>query len=214
MDRSVIRWSHCQKEMLCFSLPEACPACGEEVKGSRLEEAPVILPPPFSNGHKTSCCLLVAPALDSTSRDFDGTSDLHTGISDTTGMVYNYTRSGVRRDQSGWERCVSIPLVRPDMLNLQAEWNRYLVQFSGSPMWDPIWQRFDEESHNCLSFCLCFLNGVLALQSRPALTRDQLTETFILPRIKRASRYTSLCQLLTKEVYLLLDRRDEEVAED
>ncbi|XP_041671007.1 MKRN2 opposite strand protein-like [Cheilinus undulatus] len=85
MDRSVIRLSHCQKEIFCFSVPEECPSCGEELKGSRLQEAPVSLPSPFTNGHKTSCCLLVAPALDNINRDFNGTSDLHTGISNTTG---------------------------------------------------------------------------------------------------------------------------------
>ncbi|KAJ4921360.1 hypothetical protein JOQ06_022804 [Pogonophryne albipinna] len=50
--------------------------------------------------------------------EFDGTSDLHTGISNTEGVVYNYTRAGVVRELSGWERCVSVPLVRPDMFHL------------------------------------------------------------------------------------------------
>ncbi|XP_060897581.1 MKRN2 opposite strand protein-like isoform X1 [Labrus mixtus] len=142
MDRSVIRLSHCQKEIFCFSVPDECPSCGEELKGSRLQEAPVSLPSPFTNGHKTSCCLLVAPAHDNISRDFDGTSDLHTGISNTTGVVYNYTRGGVRREQSGWERCVSVPMVRPDMFHLLAQWDQYLDRFSDGPMWDPAWHRY------------------------------------------------------------------------
>uniref|UniRef100_A0A8C2WRI7 MKRN2 opposite strand protein-like N-terminal domain-containing protein n=1 Tax=Cyclopterus lumpus TaxID=8103 RepID=A0A8C2WRI7_CYCLU len=68
MDLNVIRLSHCQKEIFCFSVPEACPSCGEELRGSRLQEAPVSLPSPLSNGHKTSCCLLVAPAHDNHNR--------------------------------------------------------------------------------------------------------------------------------------------------
>lgn len=102
-------------------------------------------------------------------REFDGTSDLHTGISNTkgraqgsefnlihfgvaslrfmlavcvcVGLVYNYTRDGVRRDVNGWERCVSIPLVRPDMFHLLAQWDQYLDCFSDGPMWDPAWHK-------------------------------------------------------------------------
>lgn len=139
MDLNVIRLSHCQKEIFCFSVPEECPSCGEELRGSRLQEAPVSLPSPLSNAHKTSSCLLVAPAHDNHSREFDGTSDLHTGISNTSGVVYNYTHGGVGRDQTGWERCVSIPLVRPDMFHLLAQWDQYLDRFSDGPMWDPAW---------------------------------------------------------------------------
>ncbi|XP_049431475.1 MKRN2 opposite strand protein-like isoform X3 [Epinephelus fuscoguttatus] len=147
MDVNVIRLSHCQKEIFCFSVPEECPSCGEELRGSRLQEAPVSLPSPFTNGHKTSCCLLVAPAHNNLTRDFDGMSDLHTGISNTSGIVYNYTLGGVGKDQSGWERCISVPLVRPDMFNLLAQWDQYLDRFSVGPMWDPAWHR------NCYSKC-------------------------------------------------------------
>ncbi len=58
------------------------------------------------------------------------------------GVVYNYTRGGVCRDQSGWERCVSVPLVRPDMFHLLAQWDQYLNRFSEGPMWDPAWHRY------------------------------------------------------------------------
>lgn len=57
------------------------------------------------------------------------------------GVVYNYTRGGVRRDQSGWERSISVPLVRPDMFHLLAQWDQYLERFSDGPMWDPAWHR-------------------------------------------------------------------------
>uniref|UniRef100_A0A8C6NPN5 MKRN2 opposite strand protein-like N-terminal domain-containing protein n=1 Tax=Nothobranchius furzeri TaxID=105023 RepID=A0A8C6NPN5_NOTFU len=68
MERSVIRLNHCQKEIFCFSVPKECPSCGEELKGSRLQEAPISVPSPFTNGHKSSCCLLVAPARDNHDR--------------------------------------------------------------------------------------------------------------------------------------------------
>lgn len=58
------------------------------------------------------------------------------------GVVYNYTQEGVRRDVSGWQRCVSIPLVRPDMFHLLAQWDHYLERFSQGPLWDPACQEW------------------------------------------------------------------------
>uniref|UniRef100_A0A3B5MHM0 Uncharacterized protein n=1 Tax=Xiphophorus couchianus TaxID=32473 RepID=A0A3B5MHM0_9TELE len=204
MEQSVIHLSHCQKEIFCFAVPEVCPSCGEELKGRRLQEAPVSLPSPFTDGHKTSCCLLVAPKTFSR-QDFTGTSDLHTGISNTKGVVYNYTQDGVRRDQSGWSRCISIPLVRPDMFHLLAQWDQYLESFSEGPAWDPV---FHEEDHNCFSFCLQFLNGILAMEGRGALSRDDFTRCFILPRMRRVSKYTTLIRHLQDHQYYLTDRQE------
>ncbi|XP_014830734.1 PREDICTED: MKRN2 opposite strand protein isoform X1 [Poecilia mexicana] len=208
MEQSVIHLSHCQKEIFCFAVPEVCPSCGEELKGRRLQEAPVSLPSPFTDGHKTSCCLLVAPAHNNQDRDFTGTSDLHTGISNTKGVVYNYTQDGVRRDQSGWSHCVSVPLVRPDMFHLLAQWDQYLETFSEGPAWDPVWQKFHEEDHNCFSFCLQFLNGVLAMEGRGTLSRDDFTRCFILPRMRRVSKYTTLIRHLQEHQYYLADRQE------
>ncbi|XP_034721852.1 MKRN2 opposite strand protein-like, partial [Etheostoma cragini] len=139
--------------------------------------------------------------------EFDGMSELHTGVSNTSGVVYNYTQGGVVRDQTGWERCVSVPLVRPDMFPLLAQWDRYLDQFSDGPMWDPAWHRFDEQHHNCFSFCLGFINSVLALEGRDSVSRETFTETFILPRMRRLTKYTALCRHLQRHQYYLVDRQ-------
>ncbi|KAF7642953.1 hypothetical protein LDENG_00247590 [Lucifuga dentata] len=207
MDVSVIRVSHCEKEIFCFSVPDVCPGCGAALTGSRLQEAPVSLPSPFSSGHKTRCSLLLS-ATDY-NRLLDGTSDLHTGISNTKGVVYNYTQVGVRREESGWERCISVPLVRPDMFHLLAQWDQYLDRFADGPMWDPAWHRFDEDNHNCFSFCLQFINSVLAAEGRSSLSRDTFTQSFILPRTRRVNKYTTLYRHIQKEQYYMVDRQED-----
>lgn len=68
MDGPLIRLTHCQKEIFCLSVPAECPSCGGALTGSRLQEAPVSLPSPLTNAHKSSCCLLVAPAHDNITR--------------------------------------------------------------------------------------------------------------------------------------------------
>ncbi|KAG7226624.1 hypothetical protein INR49_001794 [Caranx melampygus] len=116
------------------------------------------------------------------------------------GVVYNYTRGGVLRDQSGWERCVSVPLVRPDMFHLLAQWDQYLDHFSDGPMWDPAWHRFDEEHQNCFTYCLHFINSVLAAEGRSSLSRESFTHSFILPRMRRVSKYTTLYDQIQRSV--------------
>ncbi|XP_067101117.1 MKRN2 opposite strand protein [Osmerus mordax] len=214
MEKSVIKFSHCHKDIFCLFVPEECPECGISFSGRRLEEAPISIPNPFSNGHKTPCSFLVAPAQENPSSNFDGGSDLHTGITDTNGVVYNYTKTGVRKDCQGWEKCLSIPLVQPDMYNLIDQWNQYLDKFSQAPMWDTLWQRFDEETHNCYNYTLMFLNCVLGTQGKRPLTKDAFTQSFVLPRIKRASKYTTLCREITKNHFYIVDSPRKETDED
>ncbi|XP_053171646.1 MKRN2 opposite strand protein [Scomber japonicus] len=209
MERPVIRLTHCQKQIFCFSVPDECPSCGDQLTGSRLQEAPVSLPSPLTNAHKTSCCLLITPA-DHTHRDFGGTSDLHTGISNTAGVVYNYTSVGVCRSQAGWEQSVCVPLVRPDMFHLLAQWDQYLHRFSEGPLWDPAWHRFDEDNHNCFSFCLQFVNSVLAAEGRSAMSRETFTQSFILPRMRRVHKYTTLYQHVHRHQYYMEDGQEED----
>ncbi|XP_012688056.2 MKRN2 opposite strand protein isoform X2 [Clupea harengus] len=205
MDKSVLRFSHCNKDIFCFFVPEECPECGISFSGRRLEEAPVSIPNPFSNGHKSPCSFLVAPTDENKLRDFDGGSDLHTGISTSKGVVFNYTKTGVCRDHQGWERCLSIPLVQPDMYNLIDQWDQYLDKFSTAQMWDTVWKSFNEETHNCYNYTLMFINCVSATQGKRALSKDEFTKSFVLPRIKRASKYSTLCREISQNHFYIVD---------
>lgn len=209
MERSIIRLVHYRRQIFCFSVPDTCPCCGEELKGARLADAPVSLPRPLSHAHKSRCSLVIAPAESNPDRDFDGAADLHTGISNTKGVVYNYTCGGVRRDTEGWEEAVVVPLVRPDMFHLLDQWDQYLERFSQSPTWDPHWSRFDEENHNCFSFCLDFVNEVLKLLGHGPQSRESFTQNFILPRMKRLWKYSALYRRLEREGCYAVDPPEE-----
>ncbi|XP_047204584.1 uncharacterized protein LOC124857385 isoform X3 [Girardinichthys multiradiatus] len=119
-------------------------------------------------------------------------------------------KDGVQRDQSGWGHCVSIPLVRPDTFHMLAQWDQYLEQFSEGSTWDPVWHKFHEDDHNCFSFCLQFLNSILAMEGRSLLSREDFTRSFILPRMRRVSKYTTLIRHLQKHQYYMVDRQETE----
>jgi len=53
------------------------------------------------------------------------------------GVVYNYDEEGVHRAETGWEQCISIPLVQPDMFGLLQQWDKLLEEFSAGEDWLP-----------------------------------------------------------------------------
>lgn len=72
---------------------------------------------------------------------------------------------------------------------------------------------FNEENHNCYSYTLMFINCVLAMQSKRALSKDEFTQTFILPRVKRASKYTMLCQEISQNHFFIVDSPNRDTQE-
>ncbi|XP_034775499.2 MKRN2 opposite strand protein-like [Acipenser ruthenus] len=211
MDKAgVIKFRHCGKDIYCFFVPEYCPVCRESLSSRtrRLEEAPVSIPNPFINGHKVTSSFLVKPTKGTFLREYDGSSDLHVGITCTKGVVYNYNEAGVCRDEHGWEQSVSIPLVQPDMYSLINQWDCYLEQFSSTDMWDP--QRYEEHEHNCYTYALTFINCLLATQGKRQLTKSDFTEKFVLPRTRRASRYITLYQEISHKSFYIVDSSQRE----
>jgi len=52
-------------------------------------------------------------------------------------VVYNYNEEGIHRDGTGWEQCISVPLVQPDMFELLQQWDHLLEEFSMREEWLP-----------------------------------------------------------------------------
>ncbi|XP_077581560.1 MKRN2 opposite strand protein [Stigmatopora nigra] len=200
MEPVVLRVRHeCLRDIFCFSLPALCPACHRPLAGGRPHRAPVSVPDPLGDGHGTSCRFLVAW----TGRDSDGVAELHAGISDTSGVVYNYTERGVLRERRGWERCLSFPLLRPDAFHLLAQWDGYLERFSRGPSWDPTRRSFCDDSHNCLTFCVAFVNGVLAAEGGHGdvvVHAGDLTRVTA-PAVRRAREYAALRRHLRRHPF-------------
>lgn len=50
------------------------------------------------------------------------------------------------------------------------------------------------------------------MQSKRALSKDEFTQTFILPRVKRASKFTMLCQEISQNHFYIVDspKRDSQ----
>ncbi|XP_061074825.1 MKRN2 opposite strand, tandem duplicate 1 isoform X2 [Conger conger] len=149
-------------------------------------------------------CIVTMTSMYVYSEDDD--SELHIGITDSKGLVYNYTLAGIRRDDCGWEQCISVPLVQPDRNSLKEQWHRELEQFSSTDSWTS--QRFCEEREfgsRCYGFALSFINHMRAIEGQRLLTRDEFTGKFVLPRIKMASKYIKTYQEVSKHGFYVAD---------
>ncbi|KAM5279668.1 MKRN2 opposite strand protein [Ctenodactylus gundi] len=199
---SLVRFGHCEKVIYAFGVPRGCPLCGRAVGGA-LQDAPVGIPSPFTSAHRERCCFALRPTQGSFLRDYDGKSDLHVGITGTGGSVYNYSAHGVRRDTEGWEQSLSVQLLQPGMLGLQDQWDRYLEDFSASGAWQP--HRYEQNSHNCYSYALTFINCVLAAEGRGPLDKHAFTEKYVVPRTRLASKYIVLYRAVAQHGFYAAD---------
>ncbi|XP_032064720.1 MKRN2 opposite strand protein isoform X2 [Thamnophis elegans] len=136
-------------------------------------------------------------------RDYDGDSDLHVGITNTNGLVYNYNETGITIAEYGWEQCVSIPLVQPDMYGLLNQWDTYLGQFSATDIWLP--HRYEECFHNCYTYALTFINCVLSAQKQQQMNKNEFAEKFVIPRTRKASKYITIYKEICKNGFYVVD---------
>ncbi|XP_016340082.1 MKRN2 opposite strand, tandem duplicate 1 [Sinocyclocheilus anshuiensis] len=204
MERTVIKYRHCGRNIHRFSAPDAscspraddsqrsCPICHHTLAFGLLD-APVALTCPIRNGHTVPCAFLIGSMHGPSHLGEWHDTEIHVGLSNSEGLVYNYTLSGVRRDVRGWEQCVCIQLCPPWRDELRESWDRELEQFSALPEW--VSERFDEEREFgscCYGFALTFINHMRSLDGKASLSRDQFTGSHILPRMKTVSLYINI----------------------
>ncbi|XP_069062747.1 MKRN2 opposite strand protein isoform X1 [Pleurodeles waltl] len=205
LEQGIIMLRHCEKDIYCASVPDSCPVCGQSaVASQRLEDAPVRIPSPFVNGHREKFSFLLKPTEGTFLRGYDGMSDLHVGITNSKGIVYNYNQAGVQREEWGWEQCVGVPLLQPDEYGLINLWDKYLEDFSTAETWLP--HRYEEYQHNCYTYALAFVNCMLAAQGkRQKLSKNEFTEQFVLSRTRRASKYITIYQAILHDNFYIID---------
>ncbi|KAF4107214.1 MKRN2 opposite strand, tandem duplicate 1 [Onychostoma macrolepis] len=203
MEETLIRYTHCGRSVYGFSCSERqCPVCHQSLSFGLLD-APVALPCPFRSGHTVPCAFLIASAHGPAHLGEWHDSEIHVGLSDSEGLVYNYTLSGVRRDERGWERCVCVQLWTQER---RESWDRELEQFSSLPQWAS--ERFAEEREFgscCYGFALTFINHMRSLDGKQSLSRDQFTGSHVLPRMKTVSLYVSIYHAILQHGFYIAD---------
>lgn len=59
--KALIKFNHCEKYIYSFSVPQCCPLCQQDLGSRKLEDAPVSIANPFTNGHQEKCSFHLRP---------------------------------------------------------------------------------------------------------------------------------------------------------
>ena len=185
-------FQHCDrdKNLLCFTVPLTCPLCAEDLTRSRLRIPPYIIEAPFNAAEYSPCCLVIKPTVGHFLSDFTDNSNLHIGLTDSEGKVHEFDERGVSVGDESWTHCLSVKLLN-DYDQLQNEWDQCFIKIIDDRLWKK--ENYDENSHNCYDFVLCFLRRVgLDRQYSCLIDKSIFCKKMIVPVTLRAGKYISL----------------------
>lgn len=201
-------FQHCDKDknILCFMVPVICPLCGADMTKSQLRIPPYIVDSPFTDARHTSSSLVIKPTMGHFLYDFDNGSNLHIGVTDSNGCVYEFDERGVTIGDNRWGHCLSLnTFVSNYRETFEEEWDKTLQEFAKDVRWRK--ERYDQNLHNCYDFVLEFLNYFGLAEQFPCLRdRSLFCKEMILPVTVKAGKYISLyreldkCEIVIKEI--------------
>ncbi len=119
-DPGIICYQHCGPKVFCMTLPQICPCCNESIESKKLKLPPFRLPYPFVEPRP--CSIILKPTQgdflkykigspfyqiqtytianihnDFFYSDYYNFSDLHIGVTTSTGVIVEYDKNGIRR---------------------------------------------------------------------------------------------------------------------
>lgn len=196
----IVCFQHCQTDasLLCLSLPPTCPLCEGDVYSTPMKVPPFRLPSPFLHSCEARYCVVLKPTHGTFLEDYSNAANLHVGVTNSRGAVYDYNEKGVNRSLEGWDQCVCVPILQKYDETCIALWDQKLEQHSAYDTWHP--ERYSQTDNNCYDFVLSFLR-LLGLQDTiPAIaSRAEFCDKFIVPKTTEAARYISLYRKLLQE---------------
>ena len=185
-------FQHCtnQFNILCFSIPEICPICQQNILQTGMRIPPYLIPSPFTNAESTSCSLLIKPTVGNFVTDFTKESNLHVGLTDMNGCVHEFDENGITVGSCEWRTCIKVTLLHDDD-PLKSEWNKSLQKFKDGRLWKK--ELYDENSHNCFDFVVSFLRFMGLDRMYPSLIDRRLfCKDMIVPKTGKAGKYIGL----------------------
>ncbi|KAK2177740.1 hypothetical protein NP493_582g02029 [Ridgeia piscesae] len=196
----IMCFHHCQTDasLLCLSLPPVCPLCEGEVYTTPMKVPPFRLPSPFLHSTEAPYCVVLRPTHGTFLEDYSNAANLHVGVTNSRGAVYDYNEKGVNRSLEGWDQCVCVPVLQQYDEKCIALWDQKLEQHSAYNTWHP--ERYSQTDNNCYDFVLGFLRLLELQDTIPAIaSRPEFCDQFIVPKTTEAARYISLYRKLRQE---------------
>ncbi|KAL4220389.1 MKRN2 opposite strand [Mactra antiquata] len=199
MDVEEIRcFQHCERDqnILCFSIPHQCPVCGHDTRTTQLRIPPYVIQSPFTDAQCTQCSIVIKPTVGHFLHEFTDKSNLHIGLTDSQGTVYEYDERGVTVGDTTWNYCLRVILHSVDGVT-SPDWDRILKHCVNERLWKQ--EYYDESLHNCFDFVLFCLRKMGLDRDIPCLIdRSLFCQQLIIPETIKAGKYISLYREIVK----------------
>lgn len=203
-DGVILCFQHCEKaNILCLQVPSDCPICGLELQDVELRVPPFRIPYPFKEAKYSPCCVVIRPSSGDFLNQYSSASDLHTGITDSKGRIYEFGTEGLKVGKSSiWNQCVAVPIITYHNSSWHEFWDYTLDIIEGQDAWTS--SKYDEHNHNCYSFVMAFLRMLQLPNLKPSL-KDKVTfcTDVIIPHTRSAARYIALYRKLLQEKHYI-----------
>lgn len=206
LDPGIVCYQHCRGRLFAFTLPESCPLCQANLGTAPLKVPPFRVPYPFVRASQSPCSLVIKPTRGDFLHDYRSNRDLHIGVTDSEGRVFEYEMEGLHSDYtSSWSQCLAIPIISDSSNRLDPVWQEYwdftLHTLANESVWSE--DRYDETTFNCYSFVVDFLQrlGPPGLDVK-TLSKTSLCSQLLLPHTVPAAKYISLYRSLLKDKVL------------
>lgn len=196
-DSKILCFQHCcRKNVFCKSVPEICPICHVQIIDYKI--IPFLIPYPYKNAAYEPHSIVVKPAHGNFLNDYHIVNDLHIGVTNSEGIVFEYDKVGlVVNDYSKWMNCIAINIIPSSWIN---HWNETLKIMIKDPKWKS--ENYDEVSMNCFNFVIEFINNLKYINTN-FIDKETICENLILPKLGDALTYNSLfMKLETTEFFI------------
>ncbi|XP_066915643.1 MKRN2 opposite strand protein-like [Clytia hemisphaerica] len=191
--QSVIKlFKHCDPDIFifCFQIPHHCPFCKKEIISYLVP--PCVVPSPLNENEKPKAySIVIKPTNGSFMSDYQENDDLHIGITNLYGDVFNFDSVGVQKEKEGWDECACIVLIKDGSpSDEEKEWMKKWNKCLSSSLKDTQWtkERYDENQLNCYDYVIRMLSKI---QGRE-MNKQDFVQDHILPTTKKVAKYLKL----------------------
>lgn len=199
-DPGIMCFRHClTKNVICKHVPIICPVCLLQIEGFIVD--PFRVPYPFANASHNPTSVVIRPSQGNFLDDYDITRhDLHIGVVDSEGRIIEFDKNGlIVNDVMKWTDCIVFKVVPDAWIS---RWDKTLSEMSKDLKWQSI--NYSENKLNCFDFVLEFINNLEYIDLK-FVTKENLCEQLILPKLQIVSRYTLLYRALKDQEYFIMD---------
>lgn len=149
--------------------------------------------------------------------NYKSSMDLHIGVTDSQGNVYEFESQGVRITSSesssdSWNQCLVIPIAS-QRTAAQTAWTQHWDYTLSITAYMDIWSSdsYQETDLNCYSFVLTFLKMLHVKELKPSLiNKTQFCSDFILQRTRLAAKYISLYRQVIREAVSVIPLKSQQ----